>query len=404
MTLTPELDLNLVLPEIEFDEFTPLQPTTPFDLLTDDTIYAIITHLSPRDIHSFSQTCRRVWHVAGRDDVWTTLALEQTGVETTTRTEAIEALLQKQHILEEEATLEYNRTQEARHNAIETYVFVIRDLMNFIGVDITTISIGFIGIILSQLILDGYIDIGWWIPLICFFPMVFLTSFIPLFNCISTKYSGDPDPPVRWFSSPLQTTRYFQYSSARGVGLLTEPCIVITYFMLFIISIGGAGIIIVPGIVVWLAAWIFFGIFTLDRRLHIVFWRGCHFAPAAILLLISLLLITLKCEDVLNMSWHLTFTPIYLLLLMAFIIPSVYFLFFCCLCACGKNLNQDSFCGNFCCVDISASDLAALKNLFIMLMVSIICPFTLTFLALLATNLNGTDDIPLCKRYEMTHL
>ena len=83
----------------------------------------------------------------------------------------------------------------------------------------------------------------------------------------------------------------------------------------------------------------------------------------------------------------------YILLISMFIIPLFYLAFFCSLCCMRKNLNEDGIWGLLCCVNVSTSDEASLKILFIMLIVSIISPFTLTFLVLLATNLDGIDDV-----------
>ncbi|EDR29763.1 hypothetical protein EDI_315400 [Entamoeba dispar SAW760] len=418
-----DFEISLGLPDIEMESI-PLTSNNPFELLSDDTIFSITQFLTPRDLLSFSETNRRLWYICKRDEVWTSLVLKTTGRVTYTRKDAINSLIQKHQEDTELAEQQLEFKQQEQHNKIERILFKIRDGVNCCGIEITTILLFYFSVILLQLKIEGTLNVGYWFPLLFCLPFVLYFTFIPTFNFCVGKYADEDDPPVRCFSSPIQTARYLFIFNPRGIGILNEPCILINYIVLFVVSLGVPYYIIPVVLFLWLLLWVISGCFVCDRYPRPQTWRGILSIPSGIILIIAIIIIVMKIEDSIDISYQLVFIPLYIFLFIAFLFPLFTFIFFCSLCLCNKSLDENGCWNNVCCFNVRVSDLAALKSLFFMLVASILCPFTMTFIGLLATNLDGTDDvsfyisfIPLDilgvflmilyvagKRYEVTHL
>ncbi|ELP94421.1 hypothetical protein EIN_046840 [Entamoeba invadens IP1] len=363
--------------------------------ISDDSIFTITQYLTPEDLINFSQTNRRVWYICKRDEVWTSLVLSSTGRVTYTKRDAIRSLIDKKQEDNDQENTRIEFRKMERQNKLEHMLFTMRDCCNFISNDLIAILFGIFGLVLLQVELDGYVNVGYWLVVLLFLPLLIVLTIVPMTNFCTGKLTDDDEPPVRWYSSPIETIRYLYIFGRRGAGILTEPCLVINYVILFAISLGLSYLVIIPPLLIWTLIWIFFGCFTFSRRpiVSVQIWRGLLAIPVGIVVFIGIILVVVKIEDVIDVSFHIIFIPFYFLLGVIFIFPMVSFFVFCGLCLCGKSYDTDSCCNKICWLDVTNSDLAALQSLFVMLVISIVCPFTMTFIALLATNFDGSDDV-----------
>ena len=203
----------------------------PFTLLSDDSIAVLTRYLSADDLISFEQTCRRFWYICERDEVWTSYVYHHTNTRVYTKQDAIRKMMKKrQEDTDREKEMNKRKKQKEKEH-LENKLDTFRDILNCLLLDFIAYILFLVGYIICLLIADGYISLGYWVPMLFCFPMILLYTIVPIINYFIGRHTNDSTPPIRPWTSPLQTFRYHYMLNPRGVGLLTEPFILITYIL-----------------------------------------------------------------------------------------------------------------------------------------------------------------------------
>lgn len=363
-----------------------------FDILSDDAIIELAMRLDPIDLVAFNSTNRRIAEICRREYVWTQLVKRRTGVDVDTKSEAIRTILQRN--MQEQSQSTEGHVQRRVMRCLVSSALYTRDGLNTLALDVFSILFALCGFILLQLRLDGIIGIGYWLIMLFFLPIVLAHSLVPCYNVIIRRRTGRTRPNVSWYSSPLQTLRYIYYNSPRGIDTLNYLFLVCQYWLLFGIALGSTTLPWAIVTVAWLVLWQVSGfIVCTDGRVQPKALRAIFSVPFSFIAIAGVILLELKMEDVIDVSYHTVFAPFYLFFVALFVYPIISFMFFCISCTIGSCDCEYGCWQDLCCFDVQSVESGTLKSLILLLVTCIFSPFMITFLALCATLFNGTDDI-----------
>ena len=377
---------------IQFPQSRNTEPN-PFSLLSDDSIAVLTKYLSTEDLLSFEQSCRRFWYICQRDELWTSYVYHHTETRVYTKQDAIRKMVNKrQEDTKREKEMSERKKRKEKQN-MEDKLDILRDILNCFLFDFVSYVLFLVGYILMQLIIDGIVSLDYWVPFLFCFPLILVYTIIPIINYFIARHNNDSTPPTRSWTSPLQTIRYHYMLNPRGVGLLTEPFVLVCYILLFGVSLGMDILVLFSVLILWSLILICFGLFTFTEGIHLRLSGGLVYVPLGICLFVGFLLTLYKLEDYIDISWHLAFAPFYIILVGGFVYPFIMFLFFLISALCHKKYDFESKWTKVCCIEIFYLEPAMLKSLFLMLISCLVFMLILLTLITLAIGLDGEDDV-----------